>query len=98
MPNNNIEEESALAQFFSNIYTEVFANNPINPNAPINTTQHLRKEFLMDDKNINVVETPQLGNNNFWVWGIAGYSDTLVSTGISTMPLSARYEGTANWG
>ena len=98
MPNNNIEEESALAQFFSNIYTEVFANNQINQKDPINTTQHLRKEFLMDDKNINVVETPQLGNNNFWVWGIAGYSDTLVSTGISTMPLSARYEGTANWG
>ena len=98
MPNNNIEEESALAQFFSNIYTEVFANNQINQRDRINTTQHLRKEFLMDDKNINVVETPQLGNNNFWVWGIAGYSDTLVSTGISTMPLSARYEGTANWG
>ena len=98
MPNNNINDESALGQFISNIYTEVFANNPTNPNAPINTTQHMRKEFLMDDKNINVTQTPELGNNNFWVWGIAGYSDTIVSDGLSNMPLSCRYEGTAQWG
>ena len=53
---------------------------------------------LMDDKNINVTQTPELGNNNFWVWGIAGYSDTIVSDGLATMPLSCRYEGTGQWG
>ena len=95
---DNVADENALATFMTNIYTELFVSSPSNPNAPINTTQHMRKEFLMDDKNINVVQTPELGNNNFWVWGIAGYSDTIVSEGLSTIPLSCRYEGTAQWG
>ena len=95
---DNVADENALATFMTNIYTELFVSSPSNPNAPINTTQHMRKEFLMDDKNINVVQTPELGYNNFWVWGIAGYSDTIVSDGLSTIPLSCRYEGTAQWG
>ena len=95
---DNVADENALATFMTNIYTELFVSSPNNPNAPINTTQHLRKEFLMDDKNINVTQTPELGNNNFWVWGIAGYSDTMVSDGLATMPLSCRYEGTGQWG
>ena len=95
---DNVADENALATFMTNIYTELFLSSHSNPNDPINTTQHMRKEFLMDDKNINVVQTPELGNNNFWVWGIAGYSDTIVSDGLSTIPLSCRYEGTAQWG
>ena len=95
---DNVADENALATFMTNIYTELFVSSPSNPNAPINTTQHMRKEILIDDKNINIVQTPELGNNNFWVWGIAGYSDTIVSDGLSTIPLSCRYEGTAQWG
>ena len=52
---DNVADENALATFMTNIYTELFVSSPSNPNAPINTTQHMRKEFLMDDKNINVV-------------------------------------------
>ena len=54
---DNVGDENALATFMTNIYTELFVSSPSNPNAPINTTQHLRKEFLWDDKNIEVVAT-----------------------------------------
>lgn len=38
----NVSQANSLAKVLGNIYTEVLQKKPVNPNAPINRTQHLR--------------------------------------------------------
>ena len=89
LPTGNVPQIESLSKVIANIYTEVFARKPANPNTPINRTQHLRKDLVFrDDTKIREIT---IGSITF-VWGPGGKSDETSGT-----PQSVRWGFTGQW-
>ena len=80
----NVSQANSLAKVLGNIYTEVLQKKPVNPNAPINRTQHLREDFAIEHVHHEQTIT-QSAVTCIWGDGVTvGFSDQMQSNSQAT--------------